>query len=91
MDLQEKSVLDHHLLIMLLLDGIEHQRLYLNLQITILQWIFLLLVIIIFIGCIMAELYMLSPLFAGSSSMDQINKIIRIMGTPNQSDWPEGY
>ena len=39
----------------------------------------------------MAELYMLSPLFAGSSSMDQINKIIRIMGTPNQSDWPEGY
>ena len=39
----------------------------------------------------MAELYMLAPLFAGSTSMDQIHKVIKIMGTPAQSEWPEGY
>ena len=31
----------------------------------------------------MAELYMLAPLFAGQSSMDQIMKVIKVMGTPS--------
>uniref|UniRef100_A0A8R1XVZ4 non-specific serine/threonine protein kinase n=1 Tax=Onchocerca volvulus TaxID=6282 RepID=A0A8R1XVZ4_ONCVO len=47
------------------------------------------------LGCIMAELYMLRPLFPGTSEMDQLFKIITILGTPNkgflQEDWPEGY
>jgi hypothetical protein len=30
----------------------------------------------------MAELYNLSPLFAGSSELDQIYKIVNILGTP---------
>lgn len=42
-------------------------------------------------GCIMAELYTLCPLFAGSNEIDQLNKIVKILGTPDKSDWPEGY
>ncbi|CAD5205353.1 unnamed protein product [Bursaphelenchus okinawaensis] len=43
------------------------------------------------LGCIMAELYMLRPLFPGTSELDQIFKIITIMGTPTKEEWPEGY
>ncbi|WKX90215.1 hypothetical protein Q1695_009230 [Nippostrongylus brasiliensis] len=43
------------------------------------------------LGCIMAELYMLRPLFPGTSELDQLFKIVTIMGTPNKEDWPEGY
>lgn len=39
----------------------------------------------------MAELYSLSPLFAGTNEVDQLNKIVKIMGTPDKADWPEGY
>ncbi|CAI5438667.1 unnamed protein product [Caenorhabditis angaria] len=43
------------------------------------------------LGCIMAELYMLRPLFPGTSEMDQLFKIISILGTPSKDEWPEGY
>ncbi|KAL3998856.1 Protein kinase domain family protein [Acanthocheilonema viteae] len=43
------------------------------------------------LGCIMAELYMLRPLFPGTSELDQLFKIITILGTPSKDDWPEGY
>ncbi|VDK44802.1 unnamed protein product [Anisakis simplex] len=43
------------------------------------------------LGCIMAELYMLRPLFPGTSELDQIFKIVTILGTPNKDEWPEGY
>lgn len=43
------------------------------------------------IGCIMAELYTLRPLFPGSSEIDEIFKICSILGTPDKKDWPEGY
>ncbi|RCN42301.1 hypothetical protein ANCCAN_11748 [Ancylostoma caninum] len=39
----------------------------------------------------MAELYMLRPLFPGTSELDQLFKIVTIMGTPNKDEWPEGY
>lgn len=42
------------------------------------------------LGCIMAELYNQSPLFAGSSELDQLNKICSVLGTPNQNTWSEG-
>ena len=42
------------------------------------------------LGCIMAELYLLSPLFSGGSELDQLNKICSVMGTPNQNTWNEG-
>lgn len=43
------------------------------------------------LGCIMAELYMMSPLFAGSSEFDQMYKITSVLGTPTQVSWPEGF
>lgn len=42
-------------------------------------------------GCILAELYIMRPLFPGTSEMDQLIKICQTMGTPSQSDWAEGY
>ncbi|CAD8074974.1 unnamed protein product [Paramecium primaurelia] len=43
------------------------------------------------IGCIMAELYRLWPLFPGTCDTDQLQKICEIMGTPSEQDWPDGY
>ena len=43
------------------------------------------------IGCIMAELYTLKPIFPGIDEFDQLNKILRIIGTPEFNDWPEGF
>ncbi len=42
-------------------------------------------------GAIMAELYMLRPLFPGNNETDQIYKICAVMGSPTQAQWPEGY
>lgn len=39
-------------------------------------------------GCIMAEMFTGRPLFAGSTNDDQLQRIFRIMGTPNESTWP---
>lgn len=39
-------------------------------------------------GCILAELFTGKPLFAGSSNDDQLMKIFRVMGTPNERTWP---
>ncbi|KAK7930776.1 hypothetical protein WMY93_007171 [Mugilogobius chulae] len=52
------------------------------LQLAIDQWA---------VGCIMAELYTLRPLFPGSSEVDTIFKICQVLGTPKKNDWPEGY
>lgn len=43
------------------------------------------------LGCIMAELYLMTPLFAGTSEFDQIYKICSVLGTPSSTTWPEGY
>ncbi|KRX61793.1 Serine/threonine-protein kinase MAK, partial [Trichinella sp. T9] len=43
------------------------------------------------VGCIMAELFLLRPLFPGSSEIDEIFKICAIIGTPSREEWPEGY
>lgn len=43
------------------------------------------------VGCIMAELYTLRPLFPGSSEVDEIFKICKVLGTPPKEDWPEGH
>lgn len=39
----------------------------------------------------MAELYNLSPLFPGNNDIDQLSRIVKILGTPEADDWPEGY
>lgn len=43
------------------------------------------------VGCIMAELYTLRPLFPGSSEIDQVFRVCMVLGTPSKSDWPEGH
>ncbi|XP_035028482.2 serine/threonine-protein kinase ICK isoform X2 [Hippoglossus stenolepis] len=43
------------------------------------------------VGCIMAELYTLRPLFPGSSEIDTIFKICQVLGTPKKNDWLEGF
>ncbi|KAI9080855.1 hypothetical protein K1719_037164 [Acacia pycnantha] len=40
------------------------------------------------LGCIMAELLSKEPLFNGKTEFDQIDKIFRILGTPNEAIWP---
>lgn len=41
------------------------------------------------VGCIIAELYSLKPLFAGTSDADQLSQIFRILGKPKMEEWPE--
>lgn len=41
------------------------------------------------IGCIIAELYRLQPLFCGSSEGDQLGKIFKILGKPSEPEWPK--
>nr|DAD30631.1 TPA_asm: hypothetical protein HUJ06_009482 [Nelumbo nucifera] len=40
------------------------------------------------LGCIMAELLSKEPLFNGKSEFDQLDKIFRTLGTPNETIWP---
>ena len=41
-------------------------------------------------GCIMAELYMLKPIFQGTSDTDQLYKICAVLGPPTNESWPDG-
>eukprot|EP00761_Pharyngomonas_kirbyi_P013254 gb/GECH01013281.1/.p1 GENE.gb/GECH01013281.1/~~gb/GECH01013281.1/.p1 ORF type:complete len:306 (+),score=55.91 gb/GECH01013281.1/:1-918(+) len=40
------------------------------------------------IGCIFAEMIKKDPLFPGDSEIDQLHKIFRVCGTPNEEIWP---
>lgn len=40
-------------------------------------------------GCIFAEMAQKRPLFMGDSEIDQIFKIFKILGTPNENNWPD--
>ncbi|KAI8620621.1 kinase-like domain-containing protein, partial [Chytriomyces sp. MP71] len=40
------------------------------------------------IGCIFAELSLKHPLFPGDSEIDEIFRIFRVLGTPNEDIWP---
>nr|XP_043625588.1 cyclin-dependent kinase G-2-like isoform X2 [Erigeron canadensis] len=42
------------------------------------------------LGCIMAELLSKQPLFNGKTEVDQLDKIFKTLGTPNEAIWP-GY
>ena len=49
------------------------------------------------VGCIMAELYMKTPLFPGTSELDQLFRVCSVIGSPVSSaetqygnSWPEG-
>jgi cyclin-dependent kinase 2 len=40
------------------------------------------------LGCIFCEMIEGKPLFCGSNAVDQLWKIFRVLGTPEESDWP---
>lgn len=40
------------------------------------------------IGCIFAEMVTKRPLFTGDSEVDQLYRIFRVLGTPNEEIWP---
>lgn len=40
------------------------------------------------VGCIFSEMATLTPLFPGDSEIDELYKIFRVLGTPNESVWP---
>lgn len=40
------------------------------------------------VGCIFAEMATKRPLFPGDSEIDELYKIFRLMGTPNEQIWP---
>uniref|UniRef100_A0A3Q7HQX7 cyclin-dependent kinase n=1 Tax=Solanum lycopersicum TaxID=4081 RepID=A0A3Q7HQX7_SOLLC len=40
------------------------------------------------VGCIFAEMVNQRPLFPGDSEIDELFKIFRVMGTPNEDTWP---
>lgn len=41
------------------------------------------------LGCIMAEFLAKEPLFNGKSEVDQLDKIYKTLGTPNETIWPD--
>lgn len=41
-------------------------------------------------GCLMVELYLGFEPFPGNDTVDQLNKIFSILGSPSEQDWPEG-
>lgn len=40
------------------------------------------------LGCIFAEMITKRPLFHGDSEIDQLFRIFRVLGTPDESNWP---
>ena len=43
------------------------------------------------LGCIMAELYLNRPIFPGTTETDQLTRILTVLGTPQKSEWPDGF
>ncbi len=43
------------------------------------------------LGAIMAELYMLYPLFPGESELHQFEKVAEVLGTPSNIEWSDAY
>jgi serine/threonine protein kinase len=41
------------------------------------------------VGCIFAEMVTRQPLFPGDSEIDELFRIFRVLGTPNEAVWPE--
>ena len=41
------------------------------------------------LGCVMAEMFMFSPLFPGINQAEQLFKYVQILGSPHPEEWPE--
>ena len=40
------------------------------------------------VGCIFGELLNNSPIFPGENDIDQLGIVIKILGSPNEENWP---
>ncbi|KAF5273978.1 hypothetical protein FQA39_LY01094 [Lamprigera yunnana] len=40
------------------------------------------------VGCIFGELLLMNPVFPGKSEVDQLNRVFKDLGTPNERIWP---
>uniref|UniRef100_A0A0D6QX55 cyclin-dependent kinase n=1 Tax=Araucaria cunninghamii TaxID=56994 RepID=A0A0D6QX55_ARACU len=40
------------------------------------------------LGCIFGELLSLEPLFPGTSDIDQLSRLVSVLGSPNEENWP---
>lgn len=40
------------------------------------------------VGCVFAELLQNDPIFKGQGELDQLDKIFKMLGTPNDRIWP---
>lgn len=40
------------------------------------------------LGCILGELLILEPLFSGTSDIDQLSRLVKVLGTPTEENWP---
>ncbi|KAF5303795.1 hypothetical protein FQR65_LT08130 [Abscondita terminalis] len=40
------------------------------------------------VGCIFGELLLMNPVFPGKSEIDQLNRVFKDLGTPNEKIWP---
>lgn len=40
------------------------------------------------VGCILAELFKREPLFPGESDLDTLDRIVNVLGTPTEKNWP---
>lgn len=40
------------------------------------------------VGCIFAEMLNHCPLFTGENDIDQLHKVLRLLGTPTEENWP---
>jgi len=43
------------------------------------------------IGCIFAEMSLGFPMFTGYCKIDQLNKILKMLGTPTSREWSDIY
>lgn len=40
------------------------------------------------VGCIFGELLLGAPIFRGENDIDQLYKIVQVLGSPNKENWP---
>lgn len=43
------------------------------------------------LGCVAVEMFNQIPIFPGVDTVDQLSKIFSLLGSPSETEWPDGY
>lgn len=43
------------------------------------------------LGCVAVEMFNQLPLFPGVDTVDQLSKLFSLLGTPSDTEWPDGF